>query len=57
VTPARLKEIEEAAIAGRMPDSLTIQALVATIRIQDRAIEEQRQVIVTLREQIRAVQP
>jgi hypothetical protein len=57
VTPARLKEIEEAAISGRAPDSLTTQALVATIRIQDRAIEEQRQVIMALREQIRAVQP
>lgn len=57
MTPSRLKEIEECAIAGQRLDSLTVQALVSTIRIQDRAIEEQRQVIVALREQIRAVQP
>lgn len=53
MTPDRLKQIDEDAIAGRLPNRLTVQALVATIRIQDRAIEEQRQVIVALREQVK----
>ena len=57
MTPERLKQIDEDAIAGKLPPAFTVQALCATIRIQDRTIEEQRQVIVTLREQIRAVQP
>ena len=57
MTPERLKQIDEDAIAGKLPPAFTVQALCATIRIQDRTIEEQRQVIVTLREQIRAVCP
>lgn len=47
----RLNKIDEDAIAGRLPDSFTIQALCSEIRILMRAIEEQRKIIVALREQ------
>jgi hypothetical protein len=49
VTPERLKQIDEDAIAGKLPDRITVQALCATIRTQDRTIEEMRQVIMRLR--------
>jgi hypothetical protein len=52
----RLKQIDEDAIKGKLPDAFTVQALCATIRIQDRAIEEQRQVIKSLRKPLTPVQ-
>lgn len=57
MSPENVKKIDEDAIKGILPKPFTVQALCATIRMQDRAIEEQRQVIMALREQIRAVAP
>ena len=52
MTPERLNQIEDDAIAGRLPAPLTVQALVATIRVCDNTIEEQRQMIIDLKRTI-----
>jgi hypothetical protein len=49
----RLKEIDEDAIAGKLPNAFTVQSLCAQIRILLRTIEEQRQVIVQMRDAVR----
>lgn len=49
----RVKQIDEDAIAGKMPTPFTVQALCAEIRIAWRTIEEQRQVIVAMRDAVR----
>ena len=56
MTPERLKEIEENAIAGKLPDAFTVQALVACIRIGDRTIQEQSAMIRSLRKPLDPVQ-
>ena len=52
MTPERLNQIEDDAIAGRLPAPLTVQALVATIRVCDNTIAEQRQMIIDLKRTI-----
>jgi hypothetical protein len=54
MTPDRLKTIDDRAVAGTGADPFTTQALVATIRTQDRAIAEQRDLILTLRALVKA---
>ena len=52
MTPERLKQIDEDAIKGKLPNAYTVQALCAVIRICDRTIEEQRQMIIDLKRTI-----
>ena len=52
----RLKQIDEDAIKGKLPDAFTVQALCATIRICDRTIAEQAAVIKSLRKPLTPVQ-
>ena len=52
MTPERLKEIDEDAIAGKLPDCFTVQVLVATIRIHERTIATQRIALASLRRQL-----
>jgi hypothetical protein len=56
MTDERLKEIEEDAIVGKLPDALTVQALVCCIRIGDRTIQEQSAIIRSLRKSLNPVQ-
>jgi hypothetical protein len=52
----RLKQIDDDAISKKLPDAFTVQALCAEIRIAWRTIEEQRQIIMSLRKPLTPVQ-
>ena len=53
MTPERLKQIDEDAIKGKLPDAFTVQALCAVIRICDRTIAEQAQAIIGLKRDLK----
>ena len=57
MTPERLKQIDEDAIKGKLPDAFTVQALCAVIRICDRTIAEQSQMITALKRELMNMPP
>jgi len=52
MTPERLNQIEDDAIAGKLPDRITVQVLCATIRVCDNTIADQAQMIIDLKRTI-----
>ena len=54
MTPERVTQIDEAAIAGKLPDRITVQAMCCHIRILQRELEELIHINAALREQVKA---